>query len=120
MNGKSIKLLKDFYATFYYRDPGAFQKHWKQIKKSWKAMGSAKRKVAGDRMRRMLARYTIATEKARKAMPNYNAIMEASKLLQEKGLPTGEIPSASDQPQDWGSSSPADDPVPGGHSLGGV
>jgi len=98
MNGKTTKLLKDFYATFYYRDPLTFQNNWKQIKKSWDVMTTRKKKIASDRMRRMLDRYSIAAKKASKALPNYNAIMQASALLKEKGLPTSEIPSASDKP----------------------
>jgi hypothetical protein len=120
MNGRTIKLLKDFYATFYYRDPEAFQRNWKQIKKSWAALPEPKRKTTSKRMRAMLARYAEATKKARKALPNYNAIVAAGKLLDEKGLPTGEIPAAAEEPQDWGQGDQTDDADPRGHSLGGA
>jgi len=120
MNGSTTKLLKAFYGTFYYRDPEVFERSWKTIKKTWDSLSAPTRKKAADRMRRMLDRYAKAAEKAQKALPNLNAIMQASQLLAEKGLPTGEIPSATDEPEGRRQSDETDDTDPRGHSLGGT
>lgn len=119
MNGKTVKLLKDFYATFYYRDPRVFQSNWKAIKKQWDSLPVPERNKASARMRAMLKRYAEATKKAQRAMPNLKAIQEASTLLQEKGLPTGEIPSA-DEPQGWGQGDAPDGPNSDRDDIGGA
>lgn len=100
MNGRTTKLLKAFYGAFYYRDSEVFERRWKTIKKTWDSMPAPARKKAADRMRSMLERYAEAAKKAKKALPNYNAIMDASKLLAEKGLPTSDTLFVANKPED--------------------
>lgn len=118
MNKSTIKLLREFYATFYYRDPQVFWQNWKTIKKQWQKLPRPEKDKASKRMRSMLSRSKVATKKAQKARPNLEAIMEAGKLLREKGLPTDAIPSA-DESQAWGPGRTSDDEAPDRFSLGG-
>lgn len=120
MNGRTTKLLRRFYATFYYKDPRTFQNSWKAIKKGWQQLSVPERKKAQKRMQRMLDRYDVAVKKAQKAHPNLEAIMEASTLLREKGLPTGEVPSAADAPAGWNPGGTPDDQNPGWDDPGGT